>query len=75
MELFAVVTTLGGFAREDAARPDIVGVYSDETIANQVKTLYGFGAEVKPVSLNAIPAGLRRSAEQLGFSLQEPAAD
>lgn len=75
MHLFAVVTTVGGFAREDAPRPSVVGIYSDQAIANQVKTLAGFGAEVVPVALNAVPEGLRQSAEQLGFSLQEPAAD
>lgn len=75
MDLFAVVTTVGGFAREDASRPSVVGIYSDRAIANQVKTLTGFGAEVVPVALNVVPEGLRRSAEQLGFSIQEPAAD
>lgn len=75
MELFAVVTTVGGFAREDAPRPSVVGVYSDPVIANQVKALSGFGTEVMPVSLNAVPEGLRQSAAQMGFVLKEPASD
>lgn len=75
MELFAVVTTVGGFAREDAPRPSVVGIYSDATIANQVKTLAGSGAEVVPVALNAVPEGLRRSAAEMGFALNEPVSD
>lgn len=69
MTLYAVITTIGGFAREDAPVPHVIGIYSDETIANQVRILASCGAVVKPIELDAIAPGYLQSAEQMGFKI------
>lgn len=70
--LHAVMRTIGGFAREDADRPDLVGVYSDPVVARQVQILVGGGAVVVPVEVDAVSTGLVESARQLGMTLGKP---
>lgn len=72
MILYAVISTIGGFAREDAPAPHIIGIYTDERIAHQVQILASCGAVVKPIELDAISPGYLQSAEQLGFNIGLP---
>lgn len=70
--LHVVVTTVGGFAREDAARPHCVGAYTDPVVAGQVRALSGPGAEVKTIEVDLIPPGLLEAAQQIGFEIGKP---
>lgn len=75
MTLHAVITTVGGYAREDAPVPSLVGVYRQEALAKQVATLSGHGSRVVAVQVDAVPAGLIQSAEAMGFTLSLPPLD
>ena len=65
MKLFAVIYSVGGFAREDAATPSIAGIYSDEKIADTVRKAAGVGAKVVPVELDEIAPGYLDFAKQV----------
>lgn len=67
--LHVVVSTVGGFAREDAARPRCVGVYTDPVVAGQVRTLAGPGTEVQTIEVDHIPPGLLEAAQHMGFEI------
>lgn len=71
MSLFAVVRTVGGFAREDAAEPSLVGVYSDPSVANDVCRLAGGDSRVVPFELDHINPGLRDTAHAYGVTLRD----
>ena len=47
----------------------VIGVYSDEEIAEIVKKSFGFQALVQEIELNHIPPGVIASAKELGFNL------
>ena len=65
MELFAVIYTVGGFAREDAPNAAIAGIFTDEKIADIVCKTAGFGAKVVPVELDKVALGYISSAKEL----------
>lgn len=67
--MFAVIKTIGGFAKEDAPVASLVGVFTEEKVANQVKSLAGGGSQVVPVALDTLPPGLIQSAQALGYQL------
>lgn len=63
MQLFAVLHSIGGFAREDSATPSIAGVYSDENIAVIVaRASNGF---VKEITLDYIAPGYINFAQEV----------
>ena len=70
--LFVVVGTVGGFAREDAPEPSLVGVYSQAHMAQRVSALAGPGHVVIENRLNEVSPGLTQQAESLGFGLRRP---
>lgn len=57
MKLFAVIYTVGGFAREDAPNAAIAGIYTDEKVADIICKCVGYGAKVVSVTLDEIAAG------------------
>lgn len=63
--LFVVVQLIGGYAREDAQSASVVGVYRSKEKAELVAAASGFGAQVFPVMLDAIPAGILQNAHAL----------
>ena len=63
--LFVVVQLIGGYAREDAHNASVVGVYRNKDKADLVAAASGFGAQVFPVMLDAIPAGILQNAHAL----------
>ena len=64
MKLFAVIYSIGGFAREDVATPSIAGIFSDEKIADTVRKAAGLGAKVLTVELDNIAPGYLDFAKQ-----------
>ena len=70
--LYAVVQTVGGFAREDAPQARCVGVYADKLVADQVKCLAGSGASVQPIELDVVPPGFVQSAQHFGIEFGKP---
>ena len=70
--LYAVVQTIGGFAREDAPQAQCVGIYADKQVADQVKRLAGSGAAVQPIELDVVPPGFVQIAQQMGLSIGKP---
>lgn len=69
MKLYAVSRTVGGYAREDAARSETVGVYTDREIARKIAVLSG--GIYEEVELNYIWAGIRAYAPELGIELPD----
>jgi len=65
MKLFAVIYTVGGFAREDAPNASIAGIFTDDKIAEIVCKTAGFGAKVVPVNLDEVAKGYISSAKEL----------
>lgn len=63
--LFVVVQLIGGYAREDAQRASVVGVYTDNNKAALVASASGFDAQVFPVALDAVPKGILENAIEL----------
>lgn len=57
MELLAVIYSVGGFAREDAANPAIAGIFTDPKIAEVVRKAAGHGAKIVPVEVDKIAPG------------------
>lgn len=72
MELFAVVTMVGGFAREDAPSPSLVGVYDNPDLGERVRRVHGM-AQLFPVVLNTVSPGQRQAAQKLGLGLKDAA--
>lgn len=65
MKIFAVIHTVGGFAREDAPTASIAGLYTDEKIADIVRKAAGVGAKVVPVNLDEVLPGYIDFAKQV----------
>lgn len=57
MKLFAVINTVGGFAREDAPNASIDGIFTDEKIAEIVRKASGSTAKVVQVTLDEVKPG------------------
>lgn len=72
-QLYAVIYTIGGYAREDASVPGIAGIYTDPEIAEYVrKAVSCFGSKVVPIDLDFIHPGHADHAKQLfGIDLFE----
>lgn len=66
-ELHVVVAMSGGFAREDAPTPSLVGVYTDPDLAKKVALAYGFSATVTPVKVDHIMPGVLQNMQALGL--------
>lgn len=71
-QLHIVVDQVGGFAREDASTPCVIGAYTNPKVAQQVKIIANSGASIHTVEINHVPEGYLRSAEQMGFGLRQP---
>lgn len=71
MSVFAVVRTVGGYAREDAAEPALVGVYSDPDLAADICRLAGGNSRVVPFELDYINPDLRDTAHVFGITLRD----
>ena len=65
MKLYAVHRTRGGYAREDAATSDVIGVYTDKEVARKV-ALIGHGQWME-IELDYIPPGIKAAADEFGF--------
>jgi hypothetical protein len=65
MKLYAVIYSVGGFAKEDVARPGIAGVYSNMEVAEAVKKAVGYGASVVPLVLDEIGKGYIQFAKEM----------
>ena len=68
MDLHVVLKLEGGFAREDAPTPAIVGAFTDLKIAGQVRVLAGQGARLQTITVDQVPAHLIDSAKELGLA-------
>lgn len=71
MQVHVVVTTTGGFAREDGASASALAAFTDPKVADQVRMLWGPSASVHPVEVDVIPKGVRDMAVALGL-MSEP---
>lgn len=70
MELHVVVTLAPGYAREDASTASLIGAYTDAEVAESVrKCSMNRDARVVPVSLDAIPQGVRENAKLFNIVL------
>lgn len=69
MKLYAVSRPVGGYARELAARSEIVGVYTDREIARKVAVLSS--GTYEEVELNYIWPGIRASAPEFGLEFPD----
>lgn len=70
MKLYCVMYMVGGYAREDAANAQIVGIFTDKQIADKVRLCVS--GEIKEVELNAVAAGYQKTALELfGVNLQD----
>ena len=67
MTIFVVHNTIGGYAREDAEQSNIVGVFTDETMAKTLARI--LGANCTEVTLNEVPKGYLSFARELGVKL------
>lgn len=72
--LHVVACQVGGFAREDDPRTQVVGAYSNQAVAEAVKKVAGWGATVTAVEVDHIPAGLLNTMKELGIKLPESVA-
>lgn len=68
-QVHIVVKTVGGYAREDASVPDVVGAYSDAIVAEKVRKLSGCDAKVVSVNLDSVPPGVLAFAKEIGITL------
>ena len=67
MKVFVVHRTVGGYAREDASSGDVVGVYTDITLAKKVALLArGTWTEV---DVDYIWPGIEQLAPEFGITL------
>lgn len=57
MKLFAVINTVGGFAREDKPHASIDGIFTDEKIAEIVRKASGSTAKVVEVEVDQVKPG------------------
>jgi hypothetical protein len=72
MELLAVIYTVGGFAREDASKAAIAGIFTDPKIAETVRKAAGYDAKVVTVTLDKIAPGyINFAKEVLNIDLAE----
>lgn len=69
MTLPVVVSMVGGFAREDASTPSVVGAYTNPELAAKLAIIRGFGSVVLPVEVDVIPPGLLQDAEAMKIAL------
>lgn len=69
--LHIVVSTIGGYAREDAAQPFVVGAFTNQGVADAVRRVSGVHATVKAVEVDHIPEGLRQTMQALGIKIPE----
>lgn len=65
MKVFAVVHTVGGFAREDAPNISVAGIFTDEKIADIVKKSAGVDAKVIPIIIDEVLPGYIDFAKQV----------
>lgn len=63
--LYAVIYTIGGYAREDASVAKVGGIYTNEVDA-LVHALVVHG-EVVEVELDKMPVGILETAKQFGI--------
>lgn len=67
MKVYVVHRTRGGYAREDAAESDVVGVFTDKEVARKVALLsYGRYDEME---VDYIMPGIKAAAPEFGFTL------
>lgn len=55
MKLFVVVKNIGGFARENAPIPKVVGAFTNHTDAQTLRALCH--GEVQEIELDSVPPG------------------
>ena len=67
MILYVVHNTVGGYAREDAARSIIDGAYTDADTARKISLITG--GTVEPVEVDYIPLGYEQAMHRLGIKL------
>lgn len=72
MKLYAVLGTIGGYAREDAPEANLVGIYTDPDVASQV-SLAASGCRVEEITLDFIPPGYLKTAEAIGLPIGKKA--
>ena len=67
MKVYVVHRTRSGYAREDAAESDVVGVFTDKEVARKVALLsYGRYEEME---VNYVMPGIKAAAPEFGFTL------
>jgi hypothetical protein len=71
--LYVVHGTRGGFVREDNQQSQVIGVYTDETVAAQVARIAG--GRVDTVALDHVAPGYLASARELGTPIKQHAPE
>lgn len=71
MKVYAVISTVGGFAHEDPDVATLHGVFTEYDPARITALIRS--AKVIPIELNNVFPGYRRMAEELGLKYPEPA--
>lgn len=64
MKLYAIVQSVGAYAKEDPAHASIAGIFTDEEIAKKVKLCVP-GSEIKEIELDKIQPGYYTTALEL----------
>jgi hypothetical protein len=67
MKVYVVHRNRGGYAREDAAESDVVGVYTDQEVARKV-ALISYG-RYEEMEVDYVFPGIKAAASEFGFSL------
>lgn len=70
-KIYVVARPEAGYAREDPSGVGVVGAYTQEVTAQNVKRLSGMGAQVQEVSLNVVPPGFLKDATHFGISFDQ----
>lgn len=70
MHVHVVATNTGGFAAEDGEVASVLGAFTDNRLANQVKTLWGPTAVVRTALVDVVPKGVQNMAAEMGIELR-----
>ena len=73
-KIYVVARPEAGYAREDPSGVGVVGAYTKEATAQNVKRLSGVGAQVQEVTLDVVPPGFLRDAPMFGIAFDQPDA-
>ena len=67
--LHVVITSVGGYAKDDQSKPTVIGAYTNPEVARLVRLCCGSRASVQPIEVDSISIGIREYARKLNVEL------